>query len=111
MKSPLPTHRMKLARKKKGWSRADLGQRIGRTELMIGKYERWEKVPPLQIIGALVGIFDGALSFDDFIHPHRRIGGVPADPHREEASAQSHQVTRRHAKQSAEKDLATGCRS
>jgi transcriptional regulator with XRE-family HTH domain len=55
--------RVTLVREKKGLTRVELGNLIGVSNNMIGKYERGETTPPLEIATKIAEVLDCSLDY------------------------------------------------
>ena len=51
------------ARKKKGWTQGELGDLVDATSGLIGKYERGEINPPLEVASKIARMLDCSLDF------------------------------------------------
>jgi transcriptional regulator with XRE-family HTH domain len=52
-----------LARKSKGWTQGELGELVDVTSGLIGKYERGEINPPLEVAAKIAGMLDFSLDY------------------------------------------------
>jgi len=50
-------------RKNKGWSQAELADRAGVSQVMIGKYERGDAIPSFEVAKKMADAFDVSLDF------------------------------------------------
>jgi transcriptional regulator with XRE-family HTH domain len=51
------------ARKSKGWKQNELGELVGVASSLIGKYERGEINPPLEVAAKIAGMLDSSLDY------------------------------------------------
>ena len=65
---------LKRWRSKYGLSQTSLGEMVGVSNLVVSKWEKGEKVPPIEIIEKLAGIFN--ISLKEFINPINHGGNV-----------------------------------
>lgn len=52
-----------ILRKEKGWSQGDLAQQIGASREMIGKYERNENLPSIEMVARMAKAFSVTVDF------------------------------------------------
>ena len=52
-----------LLRKEKGWSQGDLAEQIGASSEMIGKYERNDNLPSIEVAFKLADVFDVSVDY------------------------------------------------
>lgn len=55
--------RITQLRKAKNWSQDDLAKKIGASRVMIGKYERSDNLPSIEVIIKLAGAFDVSVDY------------------------------------------------
>ena len=84
MKTPKPIAiKLRRLRQERGWTQADLGQRIGRAQSRIAKWELSEGAPTPADIRALADAFDVSLEYlcdDRSNEPNKPKAAEPAQP-------------------------------